>query len=122
MISIVAECFYYCYQSLLSVYHIHFCTLKLLYNFAEHVTIHRKPKPNFSDLVPQYAPYKPTFIGNILFNGNLVKANSSYGCFMTLNSTNPQASQIPHNLRVCDAIFLHVEPQISSYKFSCGTF
>ena len=63
--------------------------------------MHKKPKPNFSKLVPQFVPYKPTFIGHVLFNGKLLKANANYSCFMTFNITKPSAVDIPHNLRVC---------------------
>ena len=68
--------------------------------FTEHVTLHRKPKKDYKDLVPSFVPYRPTYIGNILFNGRLVKANANYGCFMTLNSANPASANLPDNMRV----------------------
>ena len=67
--------------------------------------MHKKPKPDFNKLVPQFVPYKPTFIGNMLFNGRLLKANANYSCFMTLNTTNPFAEDIPHNIRVREFVY-----------------
>lgn len=67
---------------------------------TEHVTLHRKPKRDYKDLVPQYVPYKPVTIGNVLFNGKLIKANANYGCFATINASNGAAAGIPENLRV----------------------
>ena len=72
--------------------------------FTEHVTLYKKPKPDFKDLVPTFVPYKPTYVGNVLFNGKLVKANANYGCFMTLNSANHGTCNIPDNLRVSAVI------------------
>lgn len=85
------------------------------------MTLHRKPKKDYKDLVPQYVPYKPTYIGNILFNGHLVKANANYGCFLTINSSNPVAANLPDNMRVSgedfygcfkfyqNSVFLHMQ-------------
>ena len=66
---------------------------------SEHVTRHRRKKPDFDDLVMDYVPYKPRYIGNVLFNGKLSRANSNYGCFMTLN-TQRSHEHIPDNIRL----------------------
>ncbi len=81
---------------LLSPLNVHFC---FLFN-SEYVTQHRKPKRDFNDLVQQYAPYQPTHVGHVLFNGKLLTASANYGCFMTLSTNNPHAADIPHNLKV----------------------
>ena len=67
---------------------------------TEHVTWRRQPKRNFDDLVPDYVPYKPRYIGNVLFNGKLIKANANYGCFMTMNTVNRDIRHIPENIKV----------------------
>ena len=66
---------------------------------AEHVTRHRQPKCDYGDLVRDYVPFKPRYIGNVLFNGKLVKANANYGCFMTLSASRGH-EHIPDNIRV----------------------
>ena len=67
---------------------------------TEFVTQHRQPKPDFQYLVPNYKEYKPSYLGNILFNGNLIQANANYGCFMTTTLGKHYASPIPQNMRV----------------------
>ena len=74
---------------------------------TEHVTRHRQPKRDFGDLVMDYVPFKPRYIGNVLFNGKLVKANANYGCFMTLSSSRGH-EHIPDNIRVRIHSLLHL--------------
>lgn len=65
----------------------------------------KKVKPDYNDLLNVYVTYKPTYIGNVLFNGKLVRANANYGCFMTMNTTNPKACHIPDNIRVSHMMY-----------------
>ena len=67
---------------------------------TEHVTLHMKPKTDFRDLASQNFPYKPHYLGNVLFDGKLVRANANFGCFMTLNTSNVASCEIPDNVRV----------------------
>jgi hypothetical protein len=60
-----------------------------------------KRKTDYKDLASQNFPYKSHYLGNILFDGKLVRANANFACFMTLNSCNPASCDIPDNVRVC---------------------
>ena len=48
----------------------------------------------------QHVTYKHMYLGNILFNGRLVKASANYGCFMSINTTSPTAANLTDNMRV----------------------
>ena len=65
----------------------------------DRVMSHTKPRVDFSDLTTVKSPYKPTYLGHILFNGKLIHANASTGCFFIMND-NFSASRVPDNLRV----------------------
>ena len=44
--------------------------------------------------------YNRIYIGNIKFDGQFLQCYSSYGCFMTLNTTEASYQDIPDNFRV----------------------
>ena len=60
----------------------------------------KKASPDYSKLF-QEAIYKPGVLGNVMFQGKLLPASASFGCFMTLNTDNPAAARIPETYRVC---------------------
>lgn len=59
----------------------------------------KKASPDYSKLLKE-AIYKNEYLGNIMFNGKLVQASINFGCFMTLNVTNPATAVIPETFRV----------------------
>ncbi|XP_013418883.1 dynein heavy chain domain-containing protein 1-like [Lingula anatina] len=68
--------------------------------FVEHATYRPyKPKPDYKVLLHEPV-HRPVFLGNVLFNGKLLKANANYGCFMTVNSEGKGFAEIPDNLRL----------------------
>jgi len=75
---------------------------------TEHLTVHRKPQRVAFKIHAQPSPpaYKPSYLGNIKFNGRLISTRSTYACFMTFNNTKPSAANIPENLKVPMKIFL----------------
>ena len=73
----------------------YFCILP-----PEFVTQHRRPKANYNDMFSNYKDYSPTYVGSILYNGKLVRANANYACFMTMTTTKGINTELPQNLRV----------------------
>lgn len=59
----------------------------------------KKASPDYTKLLKE-AIYKNEYLGNIMFNGKLIQASANFGCFMTLNVTNPASGVIPEAFRV----------------------
>jgi hypothetical protein len=67
--------------------------------------MHRRPKVTFSKLkqhfLNRHTNYEAPIIGNVLFDGSLIRASSNYGCFMTIDETvGSKFAEIPDNLKV----------------------
>lgn len=101
-----------------SLWYWKFESYEIVLFFSEHVTLYKKPKPDYKDLIPSYVPYKQSYMGNVLFNGKLIKANANYGCFMTMQSSTASAQKIPENLRVCTKYIKKVCYFVSRYRLS----
>ncbi|XP_052798483.1 dynein heavy chain domain-containing protein 1-like isoform X5 [Mya arenaria] len=95
-------------------------TLEKIYKFymdpnAKHARFKgKKASPDYSKLLKE-AIYRSEFLGNIMFNGKLVQANANFGCFMTLNITNPAAAVIPETFRVLLRPCAMVQPDFKPY-------
>lgn len=75
-------------------------SILLLVTVIEHVTLNHKAKTNFKHLEQHCCTYKPKYVGSLLFNGRLCRANVNYGCFLTMNLSEKSFGKIPENLKV----------------------
>ncbi|CAL1542048.1 unnamed protein product, partial [Lymnaea stagnalis] len=67
--------------------------------FYEHVKANRRRSQlDFSKLTSDPS-YMHRMLGNVMFNGKLLQASSNFGCFMTLDASNPASLEIPYNFR-----------------------
>lgn len=84
------------------VYMVNQCKLRIhvwLYS-TEHARFKgKKASPDYSKLLKE-AIYKHEILGNVMFNGKLIQASTNYGCFMTVNTGNPESATIPETYRV----------------------
>lgn len=81
------------------------CEFIIEFLITEHLTQHRRPKVSFGNQGLQFtnrrAVYRSPYIGNVLFDGSLIRASANYGCFMTLDAIESSSfAKIPDNLRV----------------------
>ncbi|XP_025095393.1 dynein heavy chain domain-containing protein 1-like isoform X2 [Pomacea canaliculata] len=68
--------------------------------FYEHVKAgRRRAAPDYTKLVPEPS-YVRRYLGNVMFNGKLILANSNFGGFMTMGMTGNTQAMFPDNFRL----------------------
>jgi len=62
---------------------------------------HCQPLVDIRQQLSQRMLYRPTYLGNVPFNGYFMRANSNYACFMTFGMASVATAKIPEYLKVC---------------------
>jgi len=68
----------------------------------EQVTRHCLSLVDVTHQLSQKTAYRPSYMGSLSFNGRLMRANSNYACFVTLNVASvAETKPIPETFKVC---------------------